>query len=441
LATSARLAAATSVASPATLLAQGGPGVTTSEKLNLVIIGVGGRGGANTSGVGGQHIVALCDVNPGPLEKVQKQFPDARLCTDWREIVNDAKVDDVVISTADHHHTLCAIGAMRANKHVYCEKPLAHTVREARLMQDEYLKRRGTIATQMGTQMHAGDNFRRVVELVQVGAVGPIREVHVWCNRGINAVNPALLPEQPVPEGFDWDVWLGPAAARPYNEGYWRGGNLNWNRRWEFGNGVVGDMGSHLIDLPFWALQLRRPVTVESVGPSVDPDACPPWQQITWEHAARGNGPHLQSCKVHWYHGDEGMKRRAAYLQPQVGSDTDIGAWGIGVAFVGDDGLLMADYDKLVLSPAAKFKEYPLPEHTIPVSLGHYAEWIHAAKTGGESLCNCDYSGALVEHNLLGNVAHRVGKKLEWDADALSVTNVPEANDLLTKTYRDGWKV
>ena len=272
--------------------------------------------------------------------------------------------------------------------------------------------------------------------------ISAITEAHVWCNRGIRPVGPAVLPEQPEVDTFDWDVWLGPAADRPYNQGYWKGGNLNWNRRWEFGNGVLGDMGSHLIDLAFWALDLKRPTSVVSEGPAPDPIGCPPWQQVTWEHAAReDDAPHHAACKVVWYHGGEGMKRRAAYLQPKLGSDTNVNKWGIGVAFVGEHGVIVADYGKIVLSPSAKFKDKPRPEQTIAKSLGHHAEWIHAAKTGGESLCNFDYSGALIEHNLLGNVAHRAGKKLVWDAAAMNCTNAPEANALLTKTYRDGWGI
>lgn len=412
------------------------------DKLNIAVVGAGGRGGANMNGCAGEHIYALCDINKSVTAKAKERFKDAIETTDWRTLVDDPKVDAFVISTADHHHALASIAAMRAGKHVYCEKPLAHTVREARMMQDEYIKRRGEIATQMGTQIHSWDNYRRAVELVQSGMIGTVTEAHVWCNRGIRAVGNPVLPEQPQVETFDWDVWLGPAADRPYNAGYWKGGNLNWNRRWEFGNGVLGDMGSHLIDLAFWALELKRPTSVESEGPEPDPIGCPPWQQVAWEHPARdGDGPHHAACKVVWYHGGEGMKRRATFLQPKLGSDADINKWGIGVAFIGENGVVAADYKRIVLSPSVEFKDKPRPEQTIAKSMGHYNEWINAAKTGGESLCNFDYSGALIEHNLLGNVAHRIGKKLEWDAPAMKCTNTPEADALLTKTYRDGWAV
>ncbi|MCC9607937.1 Gfo/Idh/MocA family oxidoreductase [Blastopirellula sp. JC732] len=414
----------------------------SSDKLNIGIIGAGGRGGANLNGVKEENIYALCDTNPEVLAKVSATFAGAKTYTDWREVVQDPQIDAVVISTADHHHALCALAAMRAGKHVYCEKPLAATVQEARLMQEVYAQNKGKIATQMGTQIHATENYRRAVELVQSGAVGPVTEAHVWCSRTINPVEPAVLPEEAIPKGFDWNVWLGPAAMRPYNSQYWRGGNLNWNRRWEFGNGVLGDMGSHLIDLPFWALGLHRPTSVVSEGPAADEIACPPWQMVTWEHAARaGNENWAEPTKVIWYHGPEGMRRRSEYLQPLVGDVTKIDDWGIGVAFVGPKGVLVADYGKCVLGPKEKFADFQPPKPFIAPSIGHYNEWIQAAKTGGESLCNFNYSGALIEHNLLGNVAHRAGKKLEWDAANLTVTNSPEANALLTKEYRDGWGV
>ena len=412
-----------------------------ADKLNIAILGCGRRGAWNLKGVSQEHIFALCDVNQSAIDAAKANHRDAIVTQDWRELVDHPKVDAFVISTADHHHVPASVAAMRAGKHVYCEKPLAHTVREARMMQDEYIKRRGKIATQMGTQIHASKNFRRVVSLIQSGVIGNVKEAHVWCNRSILPIGDAVLKSKPVPEGFNWDIWLGPAADRPHSNGYWHKGNINWNRRWDFGNGVLGDMGSHLIDLVFWALDLKRPTSIVSEGPQPDPVACPAWQQVTWQHAQRGDGPHEGACKVMWYHGGEGMKRRAAYLQPKVGKDTNINKWRNGITFIGDKGIVTADYGRYVLSPAASFKDKPKFELVVPYSIGHYKEWIHAAKTGGESLCNFDYSGALIEHNLLGNVAHRAGKKLEWDAEAFKVTNAPEANALLTKEYRKGWAI
>ena len=408
-------------------------GESPNGKLNMGIIGSGGRGGANLNGVKAENIHTLCDINRKTLEAVQKRFKGAKTTTDWRELVSNPEIDAVVISTADHHHAPAAIAAMRAGKHVYCEKPLAHTVQEARWMQEEYAKAKGKIATQMGTQIHAGGSYRRAVELIQAGAIGRVKEAHVWCSRSIRDVEQAVLEKQAVPDYFDWDVWLGPAADRAYNEGYWKGGNLNWNRRWEFGNGVPGDMGSHLIDLAWWALKLRHPTKISSQGPAPDSIGAAPWQEITWQHP--------DDLKVVWYHGPEGMKRRSEVLQPMVGNDTVIDKWGIGVAFVGENGVLVSDYGKNILSPSAKFKDYQRPEQSIAPSAGHYNEWLKACRGEGETLCNFDYSGSLIEHNLLGNVAHRAGQTLDWDAKNFRITNDEAANKLLTKEYRKGWEI
>ena len=433
-------------ASSAASLAMLSPHVYAAEpadhRLRIGAVGVGGRGGSNLNGVRSQHIVALCDTNPGALEAAKKKYTDAKGYSDWREMLTRDDLDAVLVSTADHHHASIAVTAMRKGMHVYCEKPLGHTPWEARLMQDVYKARQDKIATQMGTQIHATDNYRRVVELVQAGAVGAIKEAHVWCSRSIGAIGQVTLPEEPVPAGFDWQAWLGPAPDRPYNTGYWKGGNLNWNRRWDFGNGVLGDMGSHLIDLAYWALALDRPTSVQSEGPEPDDHQCPPWQVVTWEHPKRGDGAHQAPCKVVWYHGPEGMKRRAEVLQPMVGQDTQIGKWGIGVTFVGDKGVLTADYGKRVLSPSADFKDFKAPEQTIAKSAGHYNEWLAACKGEDKAatLCNFDYSGKLIEHNLLGIAAHRHGGKLKWDADQFTFDN-KDANQYLTKTYREGWEL
>ncbi|MFK7790340.1 MAG: Gfo/Idh/MocA family protein [Phycisphaeraceae bacterium] len=413
------------------------------DKLRIGAIGVGGRGGKNINGVKSERIVALCDTSPGALASAKQRYADAQTYTDWRDLLARDDMDAVVISTADHHHAPIAIAAMRKGLHVYCEKPLGHTPWEARQMQLAYLARKADIATQMGTQIHATDNYRRVVERVQAGSIGKVNEVHVWCNRSIDPVGQIDLPDQPVPQGFDWDAWLGPAPDRSYNTGYWKGGNLNWNRRWDFGNGVLGDMGSHLIDLAYWALELRDPTSVQSQGPDPDENTAPPWQIVTWQHPSRGDQPHQAPCKVVWYHGPEGMKQRAKLIQPMVGQDTDINKWGIGVCFVGEKGVLTTDYGKHVLSPSADFKDEPAPAQTISKSTGHYNEWLAACKGNDKTktLCDFGYSGKLIEHNMLGIAAHKAGGKLDWDAQAFAFTNRPDANRYLTKTYRKGWEI
>ncbi len=411
-------------------------------KLNIGVIGCGGRGRANLRGIQGENIYAICDVNPTTLAKTKNKYPNAKVFVQWQKLLEDPKIHAVTVSTADHQHALISIAAMRAGIHVYCEKPLAHTVFEARIMQDEYLKRKGTLATQMGTQIHATENYRRAVELIQSGAIGNISQAHVWCGRTIRDVKAAVLPKQANKENYHWKQWLGPASDRPYNAGYWRGGNMNWNRRWEFGNGVLGDMGSHLVDLPYWALRLNRPTTIESIGPKPHPISCPAWQQVTWEHPPNASNDYLnQNKKVVWYHGKKGIAMRDAHLQKLVGDDTNLKKWFIGVLFIGEKGILVADYKQVLLSPGKKFKNSTPPQKSISQSLGHHQEWLNACKTGQPTLCNFDYSGKLIEHNLLGNVAHRVGKKLQWDATKLVATNAPQASKYLTKQYKKGWAI
>lgn len=398
-------------------------GDSVNDKLNIGIIGVGGRGRANTDQVTSESIVALCDVDDRSLGVAAKRFPAAKTYNDWRKMLEQKGIDAVIVSTTDHTHAPASVMAMKRGMHVYCEKPLAHSVYEARVMQETYLKSK--VSTQMGTQIHAGDNYRRVVELVQSGAIGPVREVHVWCNRtGPSPERPK--EEQPVPQHLHWDLWLGPAPWRPYHSSYLPG-CVTWEQRWDFGNGCLGDMGSHLIDLPFWALKLRDPLTVVAEGSHLSPESYPHWLIAHWEHPARGDMPPLN---LHWY---DGIQR------PESPPGHDLKQWGIGALFVGDKGMLLADYDRRILLPEADFKDFTPPEAWIPRSPGHYKEWLLGCKTGSPTLCNFDYSGKLIEHNLLSTVALRVGKKLAWDAKNLKAENCPEADRYIRPKYREGW--
>jgi len=394
-----------------------------NEKLNVAIIGVRGRGSANLGGVRSENIVALCDIDDRNLNIVAKKYPAATKYYDWRKCLEQKNIDAITVSTTDHHHAPCSVMAMRLGKHVYCEKPLGHTPEEARIVREVYKKSK--VATQMGTQIHATDNYRRVVELIQNGAIGKVKKAHVWCGRTCSKVT--ALPEQtPIPAHLKWDLWLGPAADRPYNSGYLPG-NLKWNRWWDFGNGVLGDMGSHLIDLAYWALELKNPTRVSSEGPPVDEYSNPSWLISTWDHPATDKRPEVQ---VIWYHHNK---------RPKSPPGVNLAKWHIGVMFEGEKGQLVADYRKRVLLPKEKFKDFKAPPQTIPKSLGHHKEWIHAAKTGAPTLCNFEYSGALIEHNLLGNVAYRLGKTLEWDAVNFKATNAPDADKYIKKDYRNGW--
>ena len=399
-----------------------------SEKLDIAIVGVGGRGGANTGGVRGENIVALCDVNDKSLAKAKERFPKANAYDDWRKLLDQKGIDAVVCSTTDHTHALVSVNAMRRGMHVYCEKPLAHSVHEARVMQDVYkAKAEDGVRTQMGTQIHAEDNYRRVVELVQAKAIGEVSEAHVWCNRK-GPCWPRPEGEQPVPEWLKWDLWLGPAPARPYHGSYMPG-CMRWEQRWDWGNGCIGDMGSHLIDLPFWALELRDPLTIEAEGTPRSDECYPNWLKVHWEHPATDKRPAL---KLHWYDGAQ---------RPPSPQGHDLKKWGIGVLFTGDKGQLLADYKRRILLPAEAFKTYKPPSPTIPRSLGHHREWLHACKTGAQTLCNFDYSGKLVEHNLLGTVAFRANAKLEWDSEKMVAKNCPAASRFIRRSYRAGWSL
>jgi predicted dehydrogenase len=401
--------------------------VAPNERLRIGIIGAGGRGRDNMGGVAGEpgvEIAALCDTNARNLAAAV--HPKAKKFDDWRKLVEQRDVDAVIVSTPDHHHALAAVAAMKTGKHVYCEKPLAHSVYEARRVRDTYNEKK--VATQMGTQIHATDNYRRVVELVQAGVIGPIHDVHVWCTRVGNAPGTTRPTEKvDVPKDLNWDLWLGPAPERPYNPSY-MGGCTVWEQRWDFGNGCLGDMGSHLIDLPFWALKLRQPTTVEAEGANRSDECYPQWLIARWEHPATNERPGL---KLTWY---DGGKR------PPNPAGHDLKDWGIGVLFEGEKGQLLADYGRWHLIPGDKFKDVK-PNQSIKPSLGHYREWLEGCRHGTPTLCNFDYSGMLVEHNLLGVVAWRVGKKLTWDPDSMTAIGCPEASKFIRRAYRSGWTI
>jgi predicted dehydrogenase len=394
-----------------------------NERLNLAIIGVGGRGAANTNSLSSENIVALCDIDDHYLDRAAARFPRARRYNDFRRLFDQSNdIDAVVVSTTEHTHAFATMPALRLNKHVYCEKPLAHCVWEARLVAET--ARRTRVATQMGTQIHASNNYRRVVELVQAGAVGPVRECHVWVARGWGGGD-RPRDTSPVPAHLHWDLWLGPAPERPYHPVYFPG--PNWYKWWDFGGGVLPDLGSHWNDLPFWALRLRHPLTIEAEGPPVHPETAPPWLIVRWEFPARADMPPV---RLTWYQG--GRK------PPQV-TGGQVPDWGNGVLFVGARGMLVADYNRNLLLPESEFAGYQRPPQTIPASLGHHREWVQACKTGSPTLCHFDYSGALTESNLLGNVAYRVGRRLEWDPVNLRARNCPEADRYIRHEYRQGW--
>jgi len=403
---------------------------SANGKLNLAVVGVARRGAANIEEVQGQNIVALCDVHAQSLEEAAKRFPKAAKYDDFRKLLESPKekFDAVLIATTDHTHVPASVMAMNLGKHVYCEKPLAHNVYEARLAA-ETAKRHKRV-TQMGTQIHAEPNYRRVVELIKAGAIGPVSEVHVFIDKVWSPYGDPPREVQPVPAGLNYDGWLGPAPEQPY-----RTNTLpaNWRKWWDFGNGTLGDMGCHYMDLPFWALDLRHPTRVSAEGPPVDPEGTPHWIKVHYEFPARGEQPPV---KMTWYDGGKKPEKYDAWeLDPKMKN---------GVVFIGTEGrYLFADYSQKRLFPARRFAEYTPPPKTIPDSKGHHEEWIRAclANDPTKTSCNFDYSGALSEAVLLGAVAHRVGKPLEWDAKSLRATNAPEAEKFLRREYRKGWEL
>ncbi|MHC4558268.1 MAG: Gfo/Idh/MocA family oxidoreductase [Planctomycetota bacterium] len=406
-------------------------GQSPNEKLNIAVIGVRGRGGANLNNVKSENIVALCDVNAKNLAAAVKDFPKAKTHEDWRKCLEQKDIDAVVCSTTDHTHAFVNVWAMNRGKHVYCEKPLANSVEEAHMVRQTYLKNKNKIATQMGTQIHASDNYRRMVELIRNGAIGTPSEVRVWCSRMPDGGS--YLPEvKPVPDHINWDLWIGPSPFHPYNPGY-LGGCLKWNLYWDFGSGQIGDMGSHMIDMAYWGLDLKLPETCKAEGTEPNSDTCPQWLTAEWDHPANDWRP---AIKLYWYDGGKkpGMPSEAFNREKLFK----------GVLFKGDKGWLLADYGLRILMPrqnAGDMTHYKSlkPEELIPPSLGHHKEWIVACKTGKPTTCNFDYSGALIENNMLALVAYRVGKKLQWDAKNLRAPNCPEANKYIRKTYRNGW--
>jgi predicted dehydrogenase len=393
-----------------------------SEKLNLAFVGSGGRGRDNLEALAGHNVVALCDVDEKQAGPTFERYPKARRFHDFRKMLDalHRQLDAVVVSAPNHVHAPASVMAMRLGKHVYCEKPLAHSVYEARVAAE--VAARQKVATQMGTQTHAGGNYRRAIELIRTGAIGPVREVDVW-TMAAEGGGDRPKDRPPVPPTLQWDTWLGPAPDRPYHPCYLP---RQWHFWWDFGGGVLGNVGCHFMDLPFWALELRHPTTVEAEGSPRHPETTPPKMVIRYEFPARGEMPPV---RLTWYQG-----RRS----PRVETDR-VPAWETGFLFVGQKGMLLADYERKQLLPESQFAGFQAPKPTIPDSIGHHREWIAACKSGSPTTCNFDYSGALSETVLLGCAAYRSGKKFEWDAVQLKAKDCPEVDRFIKPEYRQGW--
>ena len=416
-----------------------------NDQVNVGCIGIGGKGSSDVTGVAGAGgtILALCDVDEKRRQrkvKITEKFPDATFYHDFRVMLEkEAKrIDAVTVSTPDHTHAPAAMMAMRMGKHVYCQKPLTHTIWEARQLADA--AREAGVATQMGNQAHAGEPIRRAVELIRAGMLGKVTEVHAWTNHPIWPQGMKVKPAaEPVPDTLDWDLWLGPAPEQSYSSEYvpfkWRG----W---WDFGTGALGDMGCHILDMPFWALDLKHALTVEAEQDSNTAVSGPTWSTITYTFAP---GKHHKSLKYMWY---DGVSKDGGHAPPDevldgCGMEPAVATSKFDLVMIGEKGKLFfkRSNPKMVTSPASLVEEYAETPQSLPRVKDEDAEWINAIKGGSAALSNFDYSGPLTEFVLLGNLAIRVGQKIEWDGEKMKATNCPAADEFVRREYRKGWEL
>lgn len=424
----------------------GGPRhIAPSEKVNIAGIGVGGQGFSVLNGLKDQNIVALCDVDDERAARAYQTWPNARRYKDYRELLDQEgdRIDGVVVATPDHVHAVASVAAIKRGKHVYCEKPLTHTIGEARALAEA--ARTTGVATQMGNSAQATDDVRQLCEMIWSGAIGHVREVHIWSDRPMRGLSGTYWPQgvdrpkdtPPVPSTLAWDLWLGPAADRPYHPAYvpfkWRG----W---WDFGTGALGDMGCHSFDPAFRALKLDHPTSVEAMSTGVNTESYPLASMVRYEFPARGDMP---AVSITWY--DGGMRPpRPRELEPGL----PMGQSENGLLFVGDDGIIMTNVGgrKPRLVPESLMGSYSMPPETLPRSSGHVAEWVQACKGGAAAGSNFDFASRLTETVLLGCLALRPElrepmskQRLEWDGTR--ITNLPEANRFIHSDYRDGWSL
>ena len=424
----------------------GGPGYTPpSDTLNIGCVGVGGKGSSDIRSCSGENIVALCDVDDTQVARFLKSdrntpeqktmFDKAGKYRDFRVMLEEEKsIDAVTVSTPDHSHAVAAMMAMKMGKHAFVQKPLTHTIKEARLLAET--AKEMDVVTQMGNQGHAGEGGRLINEWIWDGAIGDVHEVHCFTNRpiwpqGIEA--PKEIPS--VPSSLEWNVWLGPARFRPYHPAYHP---FKWRGFWDFGTGALGDMGAHILDHPFWALKLGHPTTVQATSTPYTKDSCPLAEIVTFEFPQRGEMPPVT---LKWFDGGLMPPRPEGLEAGRMMGDS-----GGGGIFYGSKAMLMystyGNNPRIV--PESKMKEYRRPEKTIPRSPGIQLEWIEAIKTEKKSTTDFSYSGMLTEVMLLGNAAVRVQEhktRLDWDGDKMEFTNLPEANQYLHFEYRTGWSL
>ena len=415
-----------------------------SNKLNIAAIGIGGMGASNLKALEGETIVALCDVDRAYAAKTVALYPQARLYRDYRVMLEKEKgIDAVVIATPDHTHAVITMAVLQAGKHVFCQKPLTHTIFEARKITEA--ARRYKVVTQMGNQGHSYESMRVLKEWLDDGAIGKVTEVHAWTDRPVGGdpwsdfaqmARPTDTP--PVPETLDWDLWLGPAPYRPYHPEYHP---TKWRAWLDFGTGALGDMGCHILDPAFWALELGSPRTVQATSTHFQPEVAsqtfPRASIVRYEFLARGKRPPV---KLTWYDG-----RLLPPIPPELEPGRALPA--SGALLIGDKGAIVHGShgaDGVRLIPEKRMREYKRPPKKLRrITEGHEGDWIRACKEGpgGNPPCSpFEYGGALTEMVLLGMLALRMkDQRLEWDGASLRFTNNEKANELLHTPYREGW--
>lgn len=410
--------------------------IAPSDKLNIALIGVYGRALAHYRGLKNENVVALCDVDENHLALAAKEFPKAKHYSDWRKCLEQKDIDAVVCCTPDHSHAFIGTWAMNRGYHLYLEKPCGLSVEEVRLIRETYLKNKNKIAVQHGTQRHAKPNFDRVRELIRDGSIGELSAVHAWGDRQLR--RPGYLPASGKPPNtLNYDLWLGPAPHHPYNPGYFSGepglNCLQWNMYWDFGTGQVGDMGSHTMDLAWNAIDAGIPLSAEATGEEFNPEVSPVELKAVFKHPANSWRPAID---VIWYQGGAMPTSPMEFV--------DLNDIGHGVLFKGSKGFLVSSFDNRVIIPYGDdadmaYYKRRLKEDVIEPMGDFQQEWIDACKGDLKTSCDFEYAGNEMEQMMLGLVAYRVGKKIEYDGTTGRVTNSDEANELLRRTYRPGW--
>ncbi len=415
----------------------GGPAfVPPSEKLNIAHIGIGGRGGAQLGGCDSENYVALCDVDERRAGGAFNKYPNAKRFTDFRKMLDavENEIDAVCVCTPDHTHAVAVMNALKRGKHVYCEKPLAHSIGEIRAIMAEARKQK--VVTQLGNQGHSFDTIRMFCEWIWDGAIGEVTEVHARCSANHCRIDrlSKRTEKHEIPKEVDWNLWLGPAKPRPYNPMYMPG---SWRAWMPFGSGTIGDWVCHVVDPVFWALDLGAPTSVQAQVKDYDSklhnDTFAPWKIITFEFPAKDKrGP----VKLLWHSANAVIPRPDVLEEGRNVVDTGAVVYGTkGAIMYGSHGA-----GGLRIIPESKMKEYKQPAKTLPRVRSHHADWLDAIKNGKQAGSNFDYGGPLTELARLGIIAMQFpGQKLQWDGPAARFPNCPEANALVDPPSREGW--